>query len=515
MNNYNCTYCNTSFKTVSSLNLHKKKASYCLKIQGTKQTLTHNFKCDFCNKILTSKRNLEIHVCNTQNLREIITSLKNTINSKDISLNNSKSQISSLLNMIESFKEKVIEKNVLDSINEKENTALINKLQNEIKSLKEQTVIQHNTNNLNCNQINTDNIHTNNLILNDITIIARPKDGYINLTQLCKAGGKEFKAWFRNKNTEAFLQVLSSSVHILTDELIIYETGSNENRATWGHPQVAINIAQWISPQFDVQVSKWIFELTVTGKVELGNEKSNIELENLYQEKINNLQNKLKNYETTIFNRNIDYCPIEYYGKDIVYFIKFNIPTNLHSEYISKYPNIDNKDYSCIEFGVSSDFEKRLFSHKRDKKKDNVIFLHAIELKKRYTASKMELYVKTIIKQLNLSFNYEKKKECFISNEYEFNILINKIIEGSKNLEDIEDEILEDNIVKENEEEEDMIINEEDVKDTIGLVDGTKIEIHKIDKDNERKDKKLQTITELLKTKIITLEDYKELLMIV
>ena len=127
----------------------------------------------------------------------------------------------------------------------------------------------------------------------------------------------------------------------------------------------------------------------------------------------------------------------------------------------------------------------------------------------------MELYVKTIIKQLNLSFNYEKKKECFISNEYEFNILINKIIEGSKNLEDIEDEILEDNIVKENEEEEDMIINEEDVKDTIGLVDGTKIEIHKIDKDNERKDKKLQTITELLKTKIITLEDYKELLMIV
>ena len=60
-----------------------------------------------------------------------------------------------------------------------------------------------------------------------------------------------------------------------------------------------------------------------------------------------------------------------------------------------------------------------------------------------------------------------------------------------------------------------MIINEEDVKDTIGLVDGTKIEIHKIDKDNERKDKKLQTITELLKTKIITLEDYKELLMIV
>ena len=46
--------------------------------------------------------------------------------------------------------------------------------------------------------------------------------------------------------------------------------GPNENRATWGHPQVAINIAQWISPEFDVQVSKWIFELMLTGKVEIG-----------------------------------------------------------------------------------------------------------------------------------------------------------------------------------------------------------------------------------------------------
>ncbi len=215
---------------------------------------------------------------------------------------------------------------------------------------------------------------------------------------------------------------------IPVDELIIYETGSNENRATWGHPQIAINIAQWISPQFDVQVSRWVFELNVTGKVELGNEKSNKELEYLYQEKINNLQNKLKNYETTIFNRNIDYCPIEYYGKDVVYFLKFNIPVNLQAEYISKYPNLDNKEYSCIEFGVSSDLEKRLLSHKRDRKKDNIIFLHAIELKKRYTASKMEFYLKTIANQLNIKFDYEKKKECFLANEEMFNILVNKII---------------------------------------------------------------------------------------
>lgn len=47
----------------------------------------------------------------------------------------------------------------------------------------------------------------NNLILNDITIIVRA-DGYINLTQLCKAGGKEFSNWLKNKNTETYLEVL-------------------------------------------------------------------------------------------------------------------------------------------------------------------------------------------------------------------------------------------------------------------------------------------------------------------
>ena len=55
-----------------------------------------------------------------------------------------------------------------------------------------------------------------------------------------------------------------------TDLLIQSVTGGkNENRKTWVHPQVAINIAQWISPEFDVKVSKWIFELMITEKLEL------------------------------------------------------------------------------------------------------------------------------------------------------------------------------------------------------------------------------------------------------
>ena len=48
----------------------------------------------------------------------------------------------------------------------------------------------------------------------------REEDGYINITNLCKAGGKEFKNWNKNDKTKRFLDVLSSTVLIRTVELL-------------------------------------------------------------------------------------------------------------------------------------------------------------------------------------------------------------------------------------------------------------------------------------------------------
>ena len=129
------------------------------------------------------------------------------------------------------------------------------------------------------------NLYGKNLVLNNTEVVYRKEDGFINVSNLCKAGGKEFKAWNKNDKTKRFLEVLSSSVRILTDDLIKYESGSNNERATWAHPQVAINIAQWISPEFDVQVSKWIYELCVTGSVSLDTEKTTQEIDNILKEK--------------------------------------------------------------------------------------------------------------------------------------------------------------------------------------------------------------------------------------
>ena len=124
------------------------------------------------------------------------------------------------------------------------------------------------------------------LSINNINIIARISDGYINLNQICKAGEKEFKEWKRNKKSKAFLEALSKGGGIPAPSLIKYEIGSKTDQANWGHPQVAINVAQWVSPEFDVKVSKFVFELMLFGKVELGQEKSNKELELKFQEQI-------------------------------------------------------------------------------------------------------------------------------------------------------------------------------------------------------------------------------------
>ena len=120
---------------------------------------------------------------------------------------------------------------------------------------------------------------------NGFIIENRLEDGYINVTSLCKVGKKQFNDWNRLSKTRTFLQVLSTSTGIPADLLIKMNIGGlNEDRKTWVHPQVAINIAQWISPEFDVKVSAWIYELVLTGKVELGKEKTNEELLKIQQD---------------------------------------------------------------------------------------------------------------------------------------------------------------------------------------------------------------------------------------
>ena len=144
-------------------------------------------------------------------------------------------------------------------------------------------------------------VNNGQLSIGDYRLIYRQEDGYIDVTNLCKSSGKSYNHWNRLEKNQAYLSVLSRSAGIPAD-LLIHSVagGKNEDRKTWVHPKVAINIAQWISPEFDVQVSNWVFELMTTGKVELGKEKPDEEVFKQYKEKINTLATQNRSLATEI-----------------------------------------------------------------------------------------------------------------------------------------------------------------------------------------------------------------------
>lgn len=110
---------------------------------------------------------------------------------------------------------------------------------------------------------------------------------------MCKAFQTDIGQWKRLKGTSAFLQALSLSLQKCSNDLIMYESGPIDQRATWVHPQVAIEIARWLSPHFQVKMTRWIYELASTGKVELGNEKETNIVDSAWKRKIEVLENEI------------------------------------------------------------------------------------------------------------------------------------------------------------------------------------------------------------------------------
>ena len=67
------------------------------------------------------------------------------------------------------------------------------------------------------------------LILNDIVIIARKEDSFINATQLCKAGNKLFNAWYRLDTTKELIKELENSYKVKNPDAGIHASGNSEN----------------------------------------------------------------------------------------------------------------------------------------------------------------------------------------------------------------------------------------------------------------------------------------------
>ena len=236
----------------------------------------------------------------------------------------------------------------------------------------------------------------------------RDDDGYINITNLCKAGGKEFKNWNKNDKTKRFLEVLSSAVRIRTADLIKLGTGSkckdDTKNLTWAHPQIAINIAQWISPEFDVLVSKWVYEIMLTGKLDINNSKTTEELDIMNKEN-KLLKNRIKLLESKVLQKQ----PRETFteNKNVVYII-----TTEYKEAQGHY-----------KIGRAQDLKKRLSTYNTTDKHE-VIYNTSCKTKKN-----MDLLEQLVHNRLE-NKRVEPNKEWFLSEEDAEDFI--KIIEECK-----------------------------------------------------------------------------------
>jgi len=204
----------------------------------------------------------------------------------------------------------------------------------------------------------------------------REEDGYINVTNLCKAGGKHFKNWNQNDKTKRFLEVLSLEVGNPATSLIYlgtgYKNGKNNTSETWVHPQVAINIAQWISPEFDVLVSKWIYEIMLTGKVDIRNNKTTQELDKL------NIENKLlKNRVKLLLSKDLKKQPRVTYenGKYVIYIVTTEYRAAQGHYKIGKTQDLKNR---MSTYNTSEKHEVVYYTQCKDKETMDILekFIH-------------------------------------------------------------------------------------------------------------------------------------------
>lgn len=106
-----------------------------------------------------------------------------------------------------------------------------------------------------------------NLNYNGQIIEQRISDNYVNLTQMAKANGVEVRKFNESEFAKKYLKALQES--ICPESGLMVTQGFGVEKATWGHPLVAIAFGQWISPEFHVWCNMNIQTLMTQGYVSL------------------------------------------------------------------------------------------------------------------------------------------------------------------------------------------------------------------------------------------------------
>jgi hypothetical protein len=87
-------------------------------------------------------------------------------------------------------------------------------------------------------------------------IISQESDGYVCLTDMAKASGKQVNDYLRLDSTKAYLEGLSMETGIPVSSLIRIVKGKNKAQGTWAHPEIAIDFAQWCNVSFRIWANR-------------------------------------------------------------------------------------------------------------------------------------------------------------------------------------------------------------------------------------------------------------------
>ena len=87
--------------------------------------------------------------------------------------------------------------------------------------------------------------------------IEQRNDGFVNLTQMCKANDAILGKWIQLKDTRQYIDELQSQY----PESRVVQTRQGAQDGTWGHPNVARKLAAWISPAFSIWCDIHMFNI--------------------------------------------------------------------------------------------------------------------------------------------------------------------------------------------------------------------------------------------------------------
>ena len=129
------------------------------------------------------------------------------------------------------------------------------------------------------------------LVLNGITIEVDPDTFMVNATMMCKAAGKRWILYYDNDKTKSYIRHTEAKVGIPTLDLIKSNRGGNHS-GTMVHLLIALDLASWLSDDVRLQFNMWNAELLLTGRVQLGNEMSIKQLEEIWKRLVDEVKAK-------------------------------------------------------------------------------------------------------------------------------------------------------------------------------------------------------------------------------